>query len=122
MPALLVGNDNLIRAKGLLDTNDPKNANGSPKFINNATGTWTLINPSSYTSREDILLNGTTVSTGSTTPVGSGGDYLIELDNSVAIVSTLGYYLHVVLTSGSYVGDVLEAVAALTRTGRTPVS
>jgi len=91
-PHLGPGNDNIVEAKGLVDAQDPTNADGSPKFINDATGTWSLINPNGFTEREDILTNGTIIASGNAIPVGSGGRYRCELGNSISILSTLGYY------------------------------
>jgi len=52
--------------------------------------------------------------------VGSGGAYLIQLSNSIAILSGMGYYLHVVMSSGGFQADILDSLSAMTRTGRTP--
>lgn len=121
-PALAPANDCIAYLKGVRDSTDLVDADGNPKFINNGTGTWTLYNPNGYTDREDILASGTVVATGSLSAVGTGGDYLLQFPNSLSILSTVDYYLRVVLTSGSFQLDILDIVSSIVRTGRTNIT
>lgn len=122
-PVIQPGNDTVVYCKGLRDVNDPTNADGSPKYIEDASGVWTLIDSNGYTEREDILASGTTIASGSVIPMANGGgEYRIDLSNSLPLEVGTDPYLRVELTSGSFKADVLELVSTLNRTGKTPVT
>jgi hypothetical protein len=118
-PTISPRNDTVVIAEGLLDVTDPRDSDGNPKYINNATGSWKLIDPLTYTTPEDILNLGTLVAQGSVVPVGSGGNYLVQLANNITVLADAGYYLHVIIQNGSFVADMLDSVASINRSGRT---
>lgn len=113
-PHLFPRNDNLVFIRGLVDAADPTNADGSPKWINDATGTWEV--------RDAEYPSGSVVASGSIIPLAAGGAYRIELSDSIAIAAEADYWLHVVVTSGSYQADLSDSFRSLARTGRTAVT
>lgn len=123
-PQIFPGNDNIAYVNGLFDVDDPLNADGSPKWINNASGTWTLIDPNGQVTREGIIASGVVVASGNVTAVGSGGQYKVELGNTLNITSVLDYYLRVVLTTPTtgFKIDLMDSINSLMRTGKTPAT
>lgn len=100
------GNDNSVYLEGFLDETDAKNVDGSPKWINDATVTWQLLDSS-----------GNLVSSGTAISLSSGGRYRCDLGFTINYTNA---YRLVVTAVKSGKKAVFEAlVDAITRTGET---
>lgn len=116
-------NDDLVWVRGVLDDADPVEEDGSPKYIDDATVTWEILDAGDEDDPELALANGTLVASGSGTPVGtgSGGTYLISLGSAIDYADR--NWLHVVVTLPvGYKADLLARFDKKTRTGDTPVT
>jgi hypothetical protein len=120
-PQLNPKNDNLVFVRGLVDAADPTNADGSPKWINNATVAWEV--RSSAPNPDGTYPGGSSVATGTAIPVGTGGAYRCELSSAIAILAENDYWLHVTITTqDGFVADLSDSFEAILRTGRTAVT
>lgn len=107
-----VGNSNGAWVTGVVDTLDPKNADGSPKTIDNATVTWEI--------RSQPLGGGVQLASGSATPLG-GGVYFCALSSSIALLFNNDYYFRLTLDTPTGFRVLLERLFnASSRTGGTP--
>lgn len=111
-------NDNLVYIRGLVDEDDAKNADGSPKWVNGATVAWDV--------RTAEYPAGVVVASGVGVAEGDGGAYKCELPNTMAISVNTDYWFHAtvtaVLVAGTFVADFSDSFETLARTGRTPVT
>ena len=117
-------NSNNVYIPAFIDLTDPAEANGNPKYVNNATGYWELRDadtPTAYSAVPNV--DGHTLASGSPVALGSGLGYRCDLIHTLPIVANTQYWFHVVLISTSgYVVDMTDTWEAIQRTGRTPVS
>lgn len=115
-------NDNVQWLRGVVDELDPINSDGSPKWINNATGTWQI-------RTHEHPEGGVSVASGSITAVGAGGAYYIAMPNSIAIDvddptddDETNFHLHIYLAAGAYIAQLSRSLRPVLRTGATPVT
>lgn len=113
-PQLHPRNDNIVYLRGLVDAADARNADGTPKYIDDATVTWEI--------RTEEYPDGSQVANGTATPVGEGGEYLCELADSIAILAETDYWIHVVVVGSGFNADFSDSFKALARTGRNPTT
>jgi hypothetical protein len=103
---LLIDNSGLAWIIGLVDDADPTNDDGTPKTIDDAEVDWELLDENSQQ-----------VAAGSGVAV-ENGRYRIDLSHAInfAIAETL----HVTVTIGDYVVNILRDVGSKSRSGMTP--
>jgi hypothetical protein len=110
-------NSQNVWVQGVVDDADPVNTDGTPKYIDTATVTWTLLD---YTGddAELALTQGSTLASGSGVAVGSGGAYLISIASTVALDTN--NWLHVVIVAQTgFKADMVMRFDKKTRTGKT---
>jgi hypothetical protein len=114
-------NDNVIWIRGVIDSTDPVNPDGTPKWINNALINWKIIDSNNYTLPEDILAYGAIVASGTATSTGQGGTYICKVPNNIVLESLRTYYIHVqgTIPSTNSKFDLLDKFSPSARTGRT---
>ena len=102
-------NSGLIFVRGVIDDADPVEIDGSPKWINNATVAW------------QVLDSGLAeIASGSGTTIGDGS-YRCDLSHLINFAS--GAYIRVIVTtSGGFVANMLDTWSPVTRTGKTPTT
>lgn len=101
------GNDNVIYLRGVVDEDDPIESDGSPKWINTATGTWTC-----YGTSNQVVASGTL------SQIGAGGAYRIDLDDSI-IYTDISYIVVLLTLPSNLVAEFTATVEVFTRTGAT---
>lgn len=102
-------NSNLIFVRGVIDDADPENEDGSPKWIDNATVAWSVL---------DVSL--ASLASGSGTSIGNGA-YRCDLSHLINFAA--GVYIRVIVTtSGGFVANMLDTWTPVTRTGKTPTT
>jgi hypothetical protein len=101
-------NDNVVYLRGVLDESDPIETNGNPKWINNATVTWTLRDP-----------NGSVAASGTAVAIGAGGAYRCDLPDTISYSDV--YLMRVVCTlpTTNLVATFDALVEVFTRQGST---
>lgn len=111
---VLIGNDNTLWLAGVRDSTDPTNADGTPKYIDDCTVTWEI--------RDQQYPNGTLFGQGNGIPVGSGGEYRIEIGDAItlALVENDACWLNInFVDTDSNVGLISARFIARVRTGLT---
>lgn len=104
---LAIDNDNVVYLRGVVDEADPVNADGSPKWVNDATVTWYLLTG-----------GGALLGTGNAVALNNGGAYRIDLAENLAYLSAATLRVVVTLTNGKS-ADFSAGVEAFYRTGST---
>lgn len=112
---MLIGNDNTIWLTGVRDSTAPTNADGTPDFIDDCTVTWNI--------KDAAYPNGSIQGQGTAVAVGSGGEYIIQVDDDILEVLTQNepYWLNVTFTQPvtGFVGFISARFLVRVRTGRT---
>lgn len=109
---LLVANDNTIYLVGMIDLQDRRNADGSPKYLDSGvTVTWEI--------RDAVYPGGTLVADGTGTLTNDGGAARIDISEDVALTPGNVYWLNVMFSNNVGNGLISARFIARTRTGRT---
>lgn len=117
MLALSPANDYLMYLLGLVDDLDPKNTDGTPKTINNATVTWEIRTQKSPAGSLVASGVGAIVPTG---PLAGNGNYYMQLSYTMAALADTDYWYHVEATTvGGFKGTWDGQFHTLARSGQT---
>lgn len=112
---ILIGNDNTVWLTGVRDSLTPKNANGTPLFIDDCTVTWEI--------KTEEYPNGLLVGQGTAVAADEGGEYSIQLDDAItdSLDSDEEYWLNVTFVQPvtGYTGLISSRFLARVRSGRT---
>lgn len=109
---LLVANDNTVYLVGMVDLQDRRNADGTPKFLDSGvTVTWEI--------RDAVYPGGSLVAQGTGELEGEGGRARIDISEDVALTADNVYWLNVMFSNSVGNGLISARFIARTRTGRT---
>lgn len=90
---LIIGSDNSVVLRGLLDKFDPVDTDEvTPKYIDDATVTFTL---------KSVSFSGSDVATGTLTAVGEDGEYRGTIEDATSLTDGTTYYETITVDAGT---------------------